>query len=62
MGSVIVNDLVILNESGVQVLDETWESLCKNLNDADVNYDYEDLDELIEKSVPFEDEIDLEEE
>jgi hypothetical protein len=58
----IVNDLVILNEGGVQVLDETWESLCENLNDADVEYDYESLNELIEKAVPFEDGIDLEEE
>jgi hypothetical protein len=51
----IVNDLVILNEGGVKVLDETWESLCENLNDADVEYDYESLNELIEKAVPFED-------
>jgi hypothetical protein len=55
MAIMIVNDLVILNEGGVRVLDETWESLCENLNDADVDYDYEDLGELIEKSVPFED-------
>ena len=55
MAVMIVNDLVILNESGVQVLDETWISLCENLNDADVDYDYKDLNELIEKSVPFED-------
>jgi hypothetical protein len=62
MAVMIVNDLVILNEGGVNVLDETWESLCENLNDADVNYDYESLDELIEKAVPFEDESDLEDE
>jgi hypothetical protein len=62
MAVMIVNDLVILNEGGIQVLDETWESLCSNLNDADVEYDYESLDELIEKSVPFEDEADLEDE
>jgi hypothetical protein len=51
----IVNDLVILNEGGVSVLNETWESLCESLNDADVEYDYESLNELIEKAVPFED-------
>jgi hypothetical protein len=62
MAVMIVNDLVILNEGGVEVIDETWESLCSNLNDADVDYDYESLDELIEKSVPFEDEEDLEDE
>jgi hypothetical protein len=62
MAVMIVNDLVILNEGGVQVLDETWESLCENLNDADPEYDYESLDELIEKAVPFENEEDLEEE
>jgi len=62
MAVMIVNELVILNEGGVQVLDETWESLCENLNDADPEYDYESLDELIEKAVPFEDEEDLEEE
>ena len=56
----IVNDLVILNEGGVQVLDETWESLCENLNDADIEYDYESLDELIERAVPFEDEAEEE--
>jgi hypothetical protein len=51
----IVNDLVILNNGGVEVLDETWESLCENLNFADIEYDYESLNELIEKAVPFED-------
>jgi hypothetical protein len=51
----IVNDLVILNEGGISVIDETWESLCESLNDADVEYDYESLNELIEKAVPFED-------
>jgi hypothetical protein len=61
MAVMIVNELVVLNEGGVQVLDETWESLCENLNDADPEYDYENLDELIEKAVPFEDEEDLEE-
>ena len=55
MAVMIVNDLVILNEGGVKVIDETWESLCENLNDADAEYDYESLNELIEKSVPFED-------
>ena len=62
MAVMIVNDLIILNEGGVLVLDETWESLCENLNNADPEYDYESLDELIEKAVPFEDEEDLEEE
>ncbi len=62
MAVMIVNDLVILNEGGVSVLDETWESLCENLNDADVEYDYESLNELIEKAVPFEDQADLEDE
>jgi len=62
MAVMIVNDLVILNEGGVRVIDETWESLCENLNEADPDYDYESLNELIEKAVPFEDEEDLEEE
>jgi hypothetical protein len=62
MAVMIVNDLVVLNEGGVRVLDETWESLCENLNDADPEYDYESLDELIEKAVPFENEEDLEDE
>jgi hypothetical protein len=62
MAVMIVNDLVILNEGGVKVLDETWESLCENLNFADIEYDYESLNELIEKSVPFEDVADLEDE
>ena len=57
----IVNDLVILNEGGVEVLEETWTSLCGNLNNADIEYDYESLDELIEKAVPFEDQEDPEE-
>ena len=61
MAVMIVNDLVILNEGGVRVLDETWESLCANLNDADPDYDYESLNELIEKAGPFEDVADLEE-
>lgn len=55
MAVMIVNDLVILNEGGVDVINETWESLCENLNDADPEYDYESLNELIEKAVPFED-------
>jgi hypothetical protein len=61
MAVMIVNELVILNEGGVNVLDETWESLCENLNDADPEYDYESLDELIEKAVPFENELEEEE-
>ena len=60
MAVMIVNDLVVLNEGGVRVLDETWESLCENLNDADPEYDYESLDELIEKAVPFENELEEE--
>jgi hypothetical protein len=62
MAIMIVNDLIILNEGGTEVLDETWLSLCEELNSADPEYDYESLDELIEKSVPFEDEEDLEDE
>ena len=55
MAVMLVNQLVDLNEGGIKVLDETWESLCENLNDADPDYDYESLNELIEKAVPFED-------
>jgi len=51
----IVNDLVILNEGGVEVIDETWKNLCENLNEANPEYDYESLNELIELAVPFED-------
>jgi hypothetical protein len=61
MAVMIVNDLVILNDGGLDVINETWLSLCENLNDADPEYDYESLNELIEKSVPFEDTTDLEE-
>ncbi len=60
MAVMIVNDLVILNEGGLNVLNETWESLCENLNEADPDYDYESLDELIEKAVPFENELEEE--
>ena len=62
MAVMIVNELVILTDKGLQVIDETWEELCTILNFADPEYDYQDLDELIEKAVPFEDQADLEDE
>ena len=55
MAVMIVNELVILNEGGVKVLDETWKDLCDNLNNADPDYNYANLEELIELNVPFED-------
>ena len=54
MAVMIVNDLIILTDEGLDVINETWKSLCEELNDADAEYDYEDLDELIEMNVPFE--------
>jgi hypothetical protein len=55
MAVMIVNDLIILTDEGLEVLNETWKSLCENLNDADPNYEYAGLDELIAINVPFED-------
>jgi hypothetical protein len=60
MAVMIVNELVTLTEKGLQVINETWEDLCENLNYADPEYDYESLDELIEKAVPFENELEEE--
>jgi hypothetical protein len=62
MSVMIVNELVILTDKGLQVIDETWKELCDTLNFADSEYDYESLDELIEMAVPFEDQADLEDE
>ena len=62
MAVMIVNELVILTDKGLQVIDETWLELCSVLNNADPEYDYESLDELIEMAVPFEDQADLEDE
>lgn len=62
MAVMIVNELVILTDKGLQVIDETWTELCSVLNNADPEYDYESLDELIERSVPFEDQADFEDE
>jgi hypothetical protein len=59
MAVMIVNELVTLTEKGLQVINETWEDLCENLNYADPEYDYESLEELIEINVPFENQIDI---
>jgi hypothetical protein len=56
MAVMIVNDLVILGTGGIiEVLDKTWKSLFDQLNDADPNYEYTDLKDLVERKVPFED-------
>ena len=55
MAVMIVNDLIILTDEGLEVINETWKSLCEQLNDADPNYEYADLNDLVERNVPFED-------
>ncbi len=55
MAVMIVNDLIILTDEGLDVINETWKSLCEQLNDADPNYEYADLNDLVERNVPFED-------
>jgi len=42
----IVQDMVILTDSGEELLEETWIELC-NLFNADVNAEYETIDDLI---------------
>ncbi len=58
MAVMIVNDLISLSDEGLDVFNETWKSLCETLNHADPNYQYTNLDELIEMYVPFEDPCD----
>lgn len=55
MAVMIVNDLIILTDEGLEVINETWKSLCEQFNDADPNYEYADLKDLVERNVPFED-------
>lgn len=42
----ITQDMVILTDSGEELLEETWSDLCL-LFDADVNAEYESIDDLI---------------
>lgn len=42
----IVQDMVILTDAGEALLEETWIELC-NLFNADVNAEYETIDDLI---------------
>jgi hypothetical protein len=42
----ITQDMVILTDSGEELLEETWIELC-NLFNADVNAEYETIDDLI---------------
>jgi hypothetical protein len=42
----ITQDMVILTESREELLEETWIELC-NLFNADVNAEYETIDDLI---------------
>jgi hypothetical protein len=42
----ITQDMVILTDSGEALLEETWSDLCL-LFDADVNAEYESIDDLI---------------
>lgn len=44
----ITQDMVILTDSGEQLLDETWKELC-NLFEADPNGEYESIDDLTTK-------------
>ena len=41
----IIQDMVILTDSGEQLLEETWIELC-NLFEADPNLEYETIDDL----------------
>jgi hypothetical protein len=43
----VMQEMVILTDSGEQLLDETWIELC-NLFGADSNSDYETIDDLME--------------
>ena len=56
MAVMIVNDLISLNEEGLNVFEETWKELCQTLNDANPDEEYEDLEQMIEMNVPFENE------
>ena len=47
MSIAITQDMVILTDSGEQLLEETWIELC-NLFGADSNSDYETIDDLME--------------
>ena len=42
----ITQDMVILTDSGEQLLEETWKELCL-LFEADPNSEYETIDDLI---------------
>ena len=44
----IVQDMVILTDSGEQLLEETWIELC-NLFDANPDDEYESIDDLTTK-------------
>jgi hypothetical protein len=46
MAIAITQDMVILTDAGEQLLEETWIELC-NLFNADVNAEYETIDDLI---------------
>jgi hypothetical protein len=46
MSIAITQDMVILTDSGEQLLEETWKELCL-LFEADPNSEYETIDDLI---------------
>jgi hypothetical protein len=50
MAVMIVNDLITLNQSGLDVMNETWKDLCNVLNYVDPEYSYVDLDDLLVRS------------
>ena len=45
MSIAITQDMIILTDSGEQLLEETWKELC-NLFGADPNGEYESIDDL----------------
>jgi hypothetical protein len=48
MSIAVVQDMVILTDSGEQLLDETWKDLCL-LFEADPDNEYESIDDLTVK-------------
>ena len=46
MAIAVIQDMVILTDAGEALLEETWIELC-NLFNADVNAEYETIDDLM---------------
>jgi hypothetical protein len=45
-----INNFVILNPEGIELIDETFKNMCKILK-IDPNKDYEDLDDMLDESL-----------